>query len=66
MRAPVATGPYSPMPARKKPWEQKRPAKRPKRLTEAEKARAAERARRAGRRYPNLVDNMAVLRERDR
>ncbi|HVK73755.1 MAG TPA: hypothetical protein VM734_10555 [Kofleriaceae bacterium] len=53
------------MPARKKPWEQKRPAKRPKRLTEAEKARAAERARRAGRRYPNLVDNMAVLRERD-
>jgi len=33
-------------------------------LTQEEKERAQERAARAGRRYPNLVDNMWVLRQR--
>jgi hypothetical protein len=51
-----------------KPWN--RPA--PKRskgsggLTAAEKARAQQYARKAGRPYPNLVDNMRVIKERKR
>jgi hypothetical protein len=34
------------------------------RMTEAEVARARERAAAAGRPYPNLVDNMWVIRQR--
>jgi hypothetical protein len=43
------------------PWEN--PSKRPasgRKLTPASIAWAKERARRAGRRYPNLIDNMAA------
>lgn len=40
------------------PWKRKRPNKKPTKLSEADKARARARAARAGRRYPNLVDNM--------
>ena len=36
---------------------------RPERMTPAQVARARDRAAAAGRRYPNLVDNMAILRE---
>lgn len=42
------------------PWERKRPGIKPskKKLTPAQVAAAKARAERAGRRYPNLVDNM--------
>lgn len=45
-------------------WDRKnpRPKKERKKLTSAQKAAAKARARAAGRPYPNLVDNMAVLR----
>lgn len=47
------------------PWSKANPRKRAgkasTRLTPAEKAAAKARARRAGRRYPNLVDNMRVV-----
>ncbi len=33
-------------------------------LTSAEKAKARQRAKKAGRRYPNLIDNMNVARQR--
>lgn len=54
------------------PWKKKAPArakgatgaKGAAKLSEAEKRRARARAERAGRRYPNLVDNMAVIKER--
>jgi Domain of unknown function (DUF6321) len=46
------------------PWKRANPRKRAgkaaKRLTAAEKSAAKARARRAGRHYPNLVDNMAA------
>lgn len=40
------------------PWEKKNPKKKSKPLTDAQKAKAKASARRAGRKYPNLVDNM--------
>ena len=43
-------------------WDKKNPNKKSKKLTAAQKARARARARSAGRPYPNLVDNAAVLR----
>ena len=46
-----------------KPWLRHVRALSPKRMTEDQIARARERAEAAGRRYPNLVDNLAVLRE---
>ena len=43
------------------PWERKPPAGTPKKkLSPAQKRAARARAKRAGRHYPNLVDNMAV------
>lgn len=45
----------------KKPvWDRERPASlgKPKALTPAQKAGAKAAAKKAGRRYPNLVDNM--------
>ena len=46
------------------PWKRSNPRKRAgkatKHLTTAEKSAAKARAKRAGRRYPNLVDNMAI------
>lgn len=45
------------------PWEQPRPQNAGKtKLTPESIAWARDRARRAGRRYPNLVDNLAALR----
>jgi len=43
-----------------KPWTRPNPKPRSARepLTDAQKARARQRADEAGRRYPNLVDNM--------
>jgi hypothetical protein len=46
---------------RKAPWKKPAPKKnRHTHLTPAEKAKARRSARRAGRPYPNLVDNMKV------
>ena len=50
----------------KPPWEKenpKKPAGEKKKLTPAQKAEAKARAEKAGRAYPNLVDNMAVLKK---
>lgn len=45
---------------KKPPWDRPNPKaeKRTKSLTSAEKSKAKASAKRAGRRYPNLVDNM--------
>lgn len=47
------------------PWKQKNPVPKAARvqLTPANRAEARARARRAGRPYPNLVDNLQVARE---
>lgn len=44
------------------PWKKKNPVKKANRtkLTDAQIEEARARAKKAGRRYPNLVDNMAV------
>lgn len=46
----------------KEVWDKPRPKKlgEPKGLTSAQKAQAMRRAQKAGRPYPNLVDNMAA------
>jgi hypothetical protein len=51
----------------KKPWQAKVPVKKRRTtLTAAQKARSKASAKRAGRRYPNLVDNMLVIRKTKR
>lgn len=47
----------------KEPWKKPNTGKGTK-LTPEEIAMARERAEKAGRRYPNLVDNMAILKLR--
>ena len=47
----------------KKPvWETKNPNKKSKKLTPAKKAAAKASAKKAGRPYPNLIDNMKASR----
>ena len=48
----------------KKFWDNKNPKKKSTKLTPAQKAAAKKRAKAAGRKYPNLVDNAAVLRKK--
>ncbi|MBX3160402.1 MAG: hypothetical protein KF773_30840 [Deltaproteobacteria bacterium] len=50
------------MTAKPPPWRVRRP-KTGRRLTRAQVERARARAAAAGRRYPNLVDNLAVIAE---
>jgi len=45
-------------------WERKNPRKKHKILSPAKKAKAKRLAKKAGRRYPNMVDNARVARER--
>jgi hypothetical protein len=54
------------MPSKTPPWKRPRPssAQRPAALSPALKAAAKARADAAGRRYPNLVDNMWAARQR--
>jgi hypothetical protein len=54
------------MAAAKPPWKRQRPSTKKKsvRLTAEWRHKARERARRAGRRYPNLVDNMWAASQR--
>lgn len=42
----------------KPPWMKKRPKGKKKKLTAKQKAKAKAKAKKAGRPYPNLVDNM--------
>lgn len=50
---------------KKKPvWETKNPKNKSTKLTPAKKAAAKARAKKAGRPYPNLIDNMAVARKK--
>jgi hypothetical protein len=44
-------------------WDKKNPNKKSTPLTPAQKAQAKARAKKAGRPYPNLVDNAAVKRK---
>lgn len=41
-----------------KPWDKKDPTKSDKKLTPGQKSKAKAAAKKAGRPYPNLVDNM--------
>ena len=43
-------------------WETKNPKKESKKLTPSQKASAKARAKKAGRPYPNLIDNAAAAR----
>jgi hypothetical protein len=43
-------------------WDKKNPKKTSTKLTSSQKAAAKARAKAAGRKYPNLVDNAAVAR----
>jgi hypothetical protein len=45
-------------------WDKKNPKKKSTKLTSAQKAAAKARAKAAGRKYPNLVDNAAVLKKK--
>lgn len=46
-------------------WDSKNPKKKSTPLTASQKAAAKARAKKAGRPYPNLVDNAAVARRRN-
>jgi hypothetical protein len=52
------------MPKHKPVWEKPNPKKKSKPLTAAQKAKAKAAAKKAGRKYPNLVDNMRASRGR--
>ena len=43
-------------------WDKKNPKKTSKKLTPAQKSAAKVRAKKAGRKYPNLIDNAAIAR----
>lgn len=47
-----------------KPWDKPNPKKKSTPLTPAQKARAKAAAKKAGRKYPNLVDNMNAARRK--
>ena len=44
-------------------WDKPSPAKKPKKLSLAQKAFARATAKKAGRPYPNLVDNMRAMKK---
>jgi hypothetical protein len=45
-------------------WDKENPKKKSKKLTPAQKSAAKARAKKAGRPYPNLVDNAAVAKKK--
>lgn len=49
---------------KKKFWDKKNPKRTSTKLTSAQKAAAKKRAKAAGRPYPNLVDNAAIVRKK--
>jgi hypothetical protein len=50
------------MPAKKMVWDKPNPKKKSTPLTAAQKTKAKAAAKKAGRKYPNLVDNMRASR----
>lgn len=52
------------MPGKKAPWDKPNPKKKPTPLTAGQKAKAKAAAKKAGRPYPNLVDNMNAGKKR--
>ena len=48
---------------KKEVWDTKNPNKKSKKLSPAKKASAKAAAKKAGRPYPNLIDNMRASRE---
>ncbi len=50
--------------ASKKVWETKNPSSKSKKLTPRQKASAKAMAKKSGRPYPNLVDNMRAARKK--
>lgn len=48
----------------KKVWDTKDPSKKDKKLTPSQKASAKAAAKKAGRPYPNLVDNMNAAKKK--
>ena len=51
------------MSTHKKVWEKPNPKEKSKKLTPAQKATAKAKAKKAGRPYPNLIDNMQAARK---
>ena len=49
---------------KKQVWDRPNPKSKSKKLTPAQKAAAKARAKKAGRPYPNLIDNMAASRKK--
>ena len=49
--------------SRKPIWERKNPKRKHRKLSPARKAKAKRMAKRAGRRYPNMVDNARASRK---
>lgn len=45
-------------------WDKKNPKKKSEKLSSEEKSEAKARAKKAGRPYPNAVDNIAVARKK--
>jgi hypothetical protein len=45
-------------------WDRKNPRRRHKKLSPADKAKAKRLAKKAGRPYPNMVDNARVARKK--
>ena len=56
--------------AKRPPWKKANPrkkaGKKPKKLSPAKKAKAKRAAKKAGRRYPSLVDNMNAAKAKKR
>ena len=52
------------MPKKKAFWDKPNPKKKSAPLTASQKAQAKARAKKAGRPYPNLIDNAAVSRKK--
>jgi len=50
----------------KKVWETPDPSKKDKKLSPAKKSAAKARAKAAGRTYPNLIDNMAMAKKKEK
>ena len=48
----------------KKPWDKPNPKKKSSKLTDSQKASAKASAAKAGRPYPNLVDNMNAAKKK--
>lgn len=47
-----------------KPWDKKDPTKTDKKMTPEQKSKAKAAAKKAGRPYPNLVDNMNAAKKK--